>query len=299
MRRIAVLAALAGIAAAIIALLPLKPPMSTREKPSWNAVNAEVSAWAERVSSGNADCPLPETRQTPCQFVRGGRMFCERTRTFVREVLPILESEPTMREKVVRAAQLAIDCEIFFGSCGRSAAALYALAGYSDSRNPAPTVSPPSSGCLFTRLGCGFIPPPRRIDDITMGIRNDAVIRNRKCTPSNPPRCYAGTSEATGAVKQELQRTLGTSWPDQWAANLEPGDWLIVYVGNSTPIGSHSIVFLGWQDEAAGLAWIFEGNAQPWSGEARGSEKVRLNTFCLKPACGQNYKPMIKVVAPE
>jgi hypothetical protein len=289
--------------AAIAALLPIKITFQPKQN-YWNEVLADVTSWAIEEaalsSTDTSNCPFPNIPPYTTNFIGVNN---RRTRAFVNAALSTIRSQRTMRERIIKAAQLAIDCKIYFGSCGRSASSMYALAGIGDRRNNPPTEN--SSGCLYEDpMGCNLLLPVKRAEESNdlMGIRNDSIVKGWFCDAPLTIRqrnCVQPgmTNAAINNVYQTLERNV-PEWPNRWADHFEPGDWLYIYVGNSTPTGAHSIIFLGWQDEEAGRAWIFEGRADEWPPD--GYKGVRLNTMCLKSQCRpQNVVyPIIKVFAP-
>lgn len=297
----------------ILAFLPWKPVFQPTGKTpiTWNKneAAATISDLIRDVQANNYDCPFARVNRITVNARNWPYPNTERTRIFVEDALPVVRQQRSVRDRILLAASLAIKCKIFFGSCGRSAGAVYALAGISDRDDPAPTAT--STGCMFSDDGCNLDIQKRRVPDSDEGMylsgTLSTAIRGRNCNaPSDVRRrdCFTSGSQATGQVRTEISGTL-QNYPNRWTDFLEAGDWLYIYNGNSTSIGSHSVIFLGWENEADGQAWIFEGNPRSWLPEGRGSDlerlretRVRLNTTCIKAECG-NYYPVVQVYDPD
>jgi len=73
--------------------------------------------------------------------------------------------------------------------------------------------------------------------------------------------CYAYLSEVFDRAGHDGWRTrsviheAGPSGPYADLDRIRPGDWLyIVNNPDSTPVGTHSVLFVGWEDRANGYA---------------------------------------------
>lgn len=303
------------IASFFMTLLPLRSPLHHGTQ-VLNVVHADISRWVNEIRTNEYDCPLEAVNR-----VRGynpGDSNNARTRAFVTAALPIVRAERTMRDRILKAAELALKCRIYFGNCGRSAGALYALAGIGTQAEPAPTEEG-DTGCLFSGNGCGDmrIPIKRAGEEnelLTLSSRQESLItRGRNC--DSPPQarredCIRGSDslvlmQVRNELIQSMVRTGRPNYPSHWAELLEPGDWLYIYLGNSTAIGAHSVVFLGWENEAIGSAWVYEGSPSSWAArnapyaERVAETRVRLNTYCFKTGftdCAPVY-PITKVFA--
>jgi len=309
-----VVAAIVGMFTLVISLLPLLPTSTPTELELSEAdarVGFDAAALAADVQSDNYGCPFESVDSIPVNVHNPPRVSGRRTQLFVREALPIIRGAHDVRDRIVEAAELAIRCKVFFGSCGRSAGAIYALAGIGDDDDPAPTLR--ESNCMFSDDGCNLDIRKRRVPDTDEGmyLRGSLsnVIIGQNCeAPADAMRrnCFDSSGQATNHVRQETSRVL-QNYPNRWSDYLEPGDWLYIYNGNTTSIGSHSIIFLGWENEAEGWAYIFEGNPRSWLGSdyrpvnRRLEEtRVRLNRACLKTECGSGrWYPIVHVYDPE
>ena len=90
--------------------------------------------------------------------------------------------------------------------------------------------------------------------------------------------CYAYLSEVFNRAGHEGWRTrtvvhqAGASGPYADLDRIQPGDWLyIVNNPNSTPVGTHSVLFVGWDDRASGAARTIS-HAGWAAGASRGRE---------------------------
>jgi hypothetical protein len=303
-----VIAVLIITATTILALLPWQPVIRQPGKINWNEAQASITRLIEDVQSNNYDCPFASVNRMPVNARNWPHPNSERTRIFVEEALPIIRQQRSVRDRILLAASLAIRCKVFFGSCGRSAGAIYGLAGISDRDDPAPTAT--SLGCMFSDDGCNLDIRKRLVPNTDEGMyltgTLSTAIRGRNCASPLDVRdgdCFTSGSQATQRVRTEISGAL-QNYPNRWTDFLEPGDWLYIYNGNSTSIGSHSVIFLGWQNDE-GQAWIFEGNPRSWLAEGQGSDlerlretRVRLHHICIKAECG-NYYPVVQVYDPD
>lgn len=97
--------------------------------------------------------------------------------------------------------------------------------------------------------------------------------------------CYAYLSEVFSRAGHEGWRTrtiVHRSGREGPYANLDlirPGDWLyIVNHPEATPVGTHSVLFVGWEDRARGYARVIEHSgwgAGPSAGQERGYDVSR------------------------
>lgn len=97
--------------------------------------------------------------------------------------------------------------------------------------------------------------------------------------------CYAYLSEVFARAGHEGWRTrtiVHRSGREGPYANLDlirPGDWLyIVNHPEATPVGTHSVLFVGWEDRASGYARVIEHSgwgAGPSAGQERGYDVSR------------------------
>ncbi len=301
-------AIIVGVFTIVISLLPLVP---TSNPTQFDVAEAEarLATLVSDVGSENYNCPFESVNNITVGVRHPPRVSGQRTQIFVREVLNIIPADSDVREKILLVADLAIRCKVFFGSCGRSAGAVYALAGIGDDDDPPPT--PRESNCMFSEDGCNLDIRKKRVPETEEGMylrgNLSRIIIGQNCnSPSDSRRrnCFDSGPQAKRHVSEQISRSL-QNYPNRWSDHLEPGDWLYIYNGNSTPIGSHSVIFLGWENEAQGWAYIYEGNPRSWLGrdhtpvnERLQETRVRLNRACLKSECG-NWYPIVLVYDPE
>jgi hypothetical protein len=101
------------------------------------------------------------------------------------------------------------------------------------------------------------------------------VILTARAMMNEPFRgsCYAYLSEVfsradhAGWRNRTIVHRSGTAGPYANLDSIRAGDWLyIVNHPESTPVGTHSVLFVGWEDRASGYARVIE---HPGWGEAR------------------------------
>ena len=104
--------------------------------------------------------------------------------------------------------------------------------------------------------------------------------------------CYAYLTEVFDRAGHEGWRTrtvvhqAGASGPYADLDRIQPGDWLyIVNNPNSTPMGTHSVLFVGWEDRANGYARTIShaGWAAGASSGREGSHDVTRTYRIIRP----------------
>src|SRR3989339_458191 len=226
--------------------------------------------------------PAPLTNPTRDQI-----NFNPRTIAFIENIMPILR-ETTVTGKIAEIADAAIKCQVEFGSCGRTTSVIRKLA-----------VSGLESGlaCYRTlnseglRTLCNV---PMQQEGISSELRTwmrsvaccpgSSVCRSSPspscCNPSSG--CTSNPEEAKRIVRERFDQELESQgWPDEWLNQLQPGNEVYFYNGNTSYGGSHSITFMGWQDTNE-HALIIESGAE---------EPIRAGVRCIKNSCGNDAIP--------
>ncbi len=90
--------------------------------------------------------------------------------------------------------------------------------------------------------------------------------------------CYAFLSEVfsraghNGWRNRTIVHRSGTAGPYANLDQIRPGDWLyIVNHPESTPVGTHSVLFVGWEDRSSGYARVIEHPG--WGAATTGRER--------------------------
>ncbi|TSC83919.1 MAG: Uncharacterized protein G01um101413_722 [Parcubacteria group bacterium Gr01-1014_13] len=200
----------------------------------------------------------------------------------------------TPREKTVQIADIADACNINLGSCGRTAGAIVALAG----TNPKNCLDPASGNCNGSYK--------RRIRAISQNQRlytyGWRCSINKKEYPNNPPRsnCVNTPLEATKIIRDYLkaQAAAGSpelkGWPDEWANQLRPGDYVVFYNGNDDLVGSHAVIFMGWASE--GRMQVVQGGMGKYTNPPNSTAS---GTWCVKSSCGESMVPLLYIYTPD
>ena len=238
--------------------------------------------YESRFTSCPFTLPAPLTNPTRDQI-----NFNPRTIAFIENIMPILR-ETTVTGKIAEIADAAIKCQVEFGSCGRTTSVIRKLA-----------VSGLESGlaCYRTlnseglRTLCNV---PMQQEGISSELRTwmrsvaccpgSSVCRSSPspscCNPSSG--CTSNPEEAKRIVRERFDQELESQgWPDEWLNQLQPGNEVYFYNGNTSYGGSHSITFMGWQD-TNGHALIIESGAE---------EPIRAGVRCIKNSCGNDAIP--------
>src|SRR3989339_492133 len=238
--------------------------------------------YESRFTSCPFTLPAPLTNPTRDQI-----NFNPRTIAFIENIMPILR-ETTVTGKIAEIADAAIKCQVEFGSCGRTTSVIRKLA-----------VSGLESGlaCYRTlnseglRTLCNV---PMQQEGISSELRTwmrsvaccpgSSVCRSSPspscCNPSSG--CTSNPEEAKRIVRERFDQELESQgWPDEWLNQLQPGNEVYFYNGNTSYGGSHSITFMGWQDTNE-HALIIESGAE---------EPIRAGVRCIKNSCGNDAIP--------
>lgn len=195
----------------------------------------------------------------------------------------------TPREKVVQIADIADACNINLGSCGRTAGAIVALAG----TNPKNCLDPASKNCNGSYQ--------RQIRAISKDQREYTVGWNCAVNKEYPDKarsnCVNTTKEATKIVRDYLKEKAAEGspelkgWPDEWANQLRPGDYVVIYNGNPDLVGSHAVIFMGWASE--GRMQVVQG------GTGSTANPTASGTWCVKSSCGDSMVPLLYIRTPD
>lgn len=195
---------------------------------------------------------------------------------------PITEAltATTLRERILQAADAAVDCSTAFGSCGRTVSTINTLAGMNGGSA--------ESDCLSEQRGCWTEGPRRRAISRTQrsyisGLRCGSN-RNRSGPIPDREDCVSSGSEATTLVRNKLREEMNAGWPDSWVDELQPGDKIIVYNGNSSFTGSHTGIFTGFG--SGGYVNVIHGSA------GRDTARGRM---CVRTSCGDRMRPLVYV----
>lgn len=174
---------------------------------------------------------------------------------FKEKVTELLTGITSKRERVLIIADLAAKCELKLGACGNATKTINQIAG---------DTSETGQGTKTNAIGPDKI---RYLKNINCSIEN----------PNRPPGCVRNPPAARRDAYVKFRREL-SDWPDSWAADLQEGDTFWVFNAQPGPAGQHAAIFMGWADEAGGIANVVQGQAtQP--------NHVRRGTMCLKKIC--------------
>ena len=209
----------------------------------------------------------------------------------------------TVRERVVQIANLAADCDAFFGSCGRTAGSISALAGVGGGS----CLTPPSGNCNGAH--------GRQIEGISATQRR--AIYGLRCALDNPiptgyplPACTGAAGEGVAAdttrccvstsaearakiiayfTAEAAAGRLRNNYPDGWVDQLRPGDYVVVYNGNSDLVGSHAFIFMGFR--GSNEIDVVQGGGTP--------ANARRGHICVKSGCGARLTPITYMYSVE
>ncbi len=273
-----------------------------------DAAGQQTSAGAPK--STFADCPLPDLPAPKKDDSPNGA----RSRAF-RDGITALPNLPAdLRPRIAAVAEASVRCQVRMGSCGTTAGSIWTIAGigkdelgkmshgtYGTTRwgSPAKTyVIPTKISLQSLAIPCGAEcpdseqmrklcngncdledakePPPKNKDGTT---RQAQVVRRNCAKPG---------AEAKQRLREIIEEDPSMKgWPDSWTNQLEIGDVIVVYNGNSSCGSAHAQVFLGWASE---------GKARLANGQWKGP--LWFSTECLKRSCG-NFAIVINIFKPK
>jgi hypothetical protein len=224
------------------------------------------------------------------------------SREFGRAIVTAITAT-SVRDRVLQIAEAAVECQAYFGSCGRTVSSIYVLAGVSIG-----TGASDDPTCL-ENTRCGTWGGLAGSADVVRAdiekyrcclesshpscqrplSRQPSNCVTKGCTNSSRPGCGNDSRAATSRARDALEaRGQAAGYPDTLANALEPGDFFIVYNGNSSPRGTHSALFLGWA--SGGRAQVIQGSV---------SRLTSYGTQCIKSSCGNSRKPLLWVHKPD
>ncbi len=241
---------------------PLKIELGTTEIDTIDPLDKPVSG---SFKATFPNCPI--TLTDTATFVAPHKE--PRTLEFYKKVGSIIKTtSPT--EKVVQIAEAAAKCGVHLGSCGRTAGTILALAGVVD-----PTClqgGKKGKGCLDVKGKTVFAIPQSDRKWLSTVKCNAKDSKGVPITPMSP--CANTQKEARQIVYDKFKKMMPANWPDSVANSLQPGDYVIVYNGNSSLRGTHAALFIGWG--SGGRAQVIQGS---WGRVAS------IGTVCIKSEC--------------
>ena len=195
-------------------------------------------------------------------------------------VLPYMTGT-TIAERIFQAADIAISCHKNLGSCGHVAGVMWGLAGVGGTNK-----------CLFDpKKSCEWLLLSRKATKVIRSVSSKplwGLLCENSCSPKQKGElpaiaaqrgfnCASSQGAAINAARKIIKGVVGGDWPNTWADGLQPGDWIYSYSGNKECDGLHSYIFLEWQDQKKGWAYVVQGQA---------NKNVNYARRCLKTACG-------------
>ncbi|HWQ99701.1 MAG TPA: hypothetical protein VN397_02525 [Candidatus Methylomirabilis sp.] len=201
---------------------------------------------------------------------------------YYQAALPYI-SGATISDRIFQAADIAVSCHRNLGSCGHVAGVMWGLAGVGG-----------NSDCLFGKKGCEWLLMSRKTNTVIRSVSTHITrgLLCGKCMPGAKrvsPICYSTKGSAIELAKKLIRSAAGDDWPNKWADDLRPGDWIYSYTANDECDGLHSSIFLEWKDQKKGLAYVVQGQA---------NRVVNYATKCYKTACG-NREPITGIFRPN
>lgn len=269
------------------------PPAPSYQVPPSTPPSPETPApiTGEAPPPGFSECPV--TLTNPLTLATSGSSKGKsylpttkdpRTQEFFQKIVPHITGG-TLIERLSKAGDAAVKCEVHLGTCGNTAAYIWAIAGAIDRACL-------TKGCVVTTFGKG-----KNAKGISLPVQLAVKIRDLRCTnelkTKNPvfgceenPSCIDNNRQATDQVKEMIKQAI-PDYPQSWLKELRAGDYIHVYNGNVSCGGQHAAIFLGWASD---------GKAQVVQGPGIG-KNPKFATICLKPSCG-NWVPITSYVRP-
>ncbi len=141
------------------------------------------------------------------------------------------------------------------------------------------------SDCLQGKI-CDVAKVPRQgVHELKPTVK--AAIETFNCAKdagcTEKPGCLP-QKEALAKARSYLTEQVGDGYPSSWTGDIRAGDFLIIYNGNTSCLGEHTVIFLGWEKD--GLARVVQS---PGFGK-----EMNTKTICLKPSCGL-WQPLVFV----
>lgn len=204
---------------------------------------------------------------------------------FFQKTLPLLHG--TREERLVQAAEIAQACKVNLSACGAVAGALWALAGFIPSNDPCLLSPAPAP----KHLVCTVVPSDtktrkKNADEIWSAYELEREFNGLRCLSkcNSKPDCAPNGS---GAVSRARSIALNKGKNNEDALEvIRPGDWIVLYSGNTECNGLHSLLFIGWSDKEKGQALIAQGDVQ---------HPVNISTRCFLPKCGF-WSPITRIL---
>lgn len=219
------------------------------------------------------DCPLQLSSEPT--FVAPEKE--PRTLEFYKQIGQIVTTAVPPTERVIQIANAAAKCGVHFGSCGRTAGTVLALAGFGDSAC--------LNGGAAYRKGCISV-KGRTVFSIPYPDRK--FLETVRCTKTNTAStCAPDGKTARKIVFDKYKSKMPPEWPDSIADGLQPGDYVIVYNGNTSLRGSHAALFVGWG--SGGRAQVIQGS---WG------KVVSMGTVCIKSSCS-SPEALMEITRPQ
>lgn len=191
-----------------------------------------------------------------------------------------------VRDRILQIAAAADACDVALGSCGRTAGTISALAGVGGGA----CLNPPTGNCNGTHGR-----PKRSISSAQRrhiyGVRCDMTPANQRARYCRSD-CQTTSSNATALISAFFRAEAAAGrlpgWPDEWADDLRPGDYVVIYNGNRDLVGAHAVIFVGWASP---------GNMQVVQGSY--GRPTSSGTICVKSSCGTRMKPLLYIWSPD
>jgi hypothetical protein len=239
-------------------------------------------------TSTYSECPvvLNNTDSGPIQV-------SQRSIEFIRAIVPVITGT-TNAEKIAQVGEAAVRCGIQFGSCGKTTAVISTTALEGTEAGLQCYNNPRERGACINRRTVVGINQTQLNWARTIACCSGAS----ECGNSNPPACCnasggctSNADQAKRTVRERFNNELGSGgWPDAWANQLQAGDEVVIYNGNSSYGSSHSVTFLGWEG-TNGRATIIQSS---WG------NPTRTSITCLKSTCSGGSAPIItRITRPQ
>lgn len=209
-------------------------------------------------------------------------------------VLPYMTGA-SIAERIFQAADIAISCHKNLGSCGHVAGVMWGLAGVGGTNT-----------CLFDpKKSCEWLLLSRKATKVIRSVSskslwgltcdNSCSAKQKEALPGIYAQrggftCTTDRGHAVDAARKIIRNAVGDDWPNIWADELQPGDWIYSYSANKECDGLHSYIFLAWQDQQKGWAYVVQGQAD---------KNVNYARRCLKRACGERFDVITSIFRPQ
>jgi len=202
-----------------------------------------------------------------------------------REFIENIESHLTTsgRQRIAEVGLAAVSCQINFGCCGKTTDVIATTALRGSDAGVACNQNWNRSNCV-SKSGIRSIDGSQRSWMRTIrccvGDEN-GCDRVPECDNSD---CTNDSTQAKNTVRERFSSALGSDWPNGWIDQLQPGDEIFMYNGNSSCGASHSVTFIGWNDDRGNAITIESGITSP----------TQRGVRCISSRCGQ--APIITMI---